>query len=140
MSGPEKWLRFLLRLGAIVLMTATFAVLLPHSWMDQGHQALQLGTLPELPLIGYLTRSIAALYAYHGVMIWVIANDLRHYRKMIPVIGYGDTIFGIAMTGIDWCVGMPWFWTISEGPSLIVFGLIILWLWKKCEKQWAEIT
>lgn len=136
MTKHERWLRFLLYFASGPLLLATLAILLPTEWMAATHQWLGMGEFPDRPLTGYLTRSIAAVYAYHGVMLFVLAGDVRRFLPMIRVTGYCDTIFGISVLGIDWYVGMPWFWTLLEGPSLIFFGLTILWLSSRSTFEW----
>lgn len=138
MSRSERWLKLLLRFGAIVLLGATLAIFLPVSWMRTANDSLGLEPFPDTPLVSYLTRSLAALYAYHGVMIWVVATDLKGYRAMTRVLGWGDIVFGVVVLGIDYFSGMPWYWTLGEGPSLIGFGALILWLLGRCEREWGR--
>jgi hypothetical protein len=138
MTRPERWLKFFLRFGAVVLMFAALAIFLPASWMRAANDALGLEPLADTPLVSYLTRSLAALYAYHGVMVWVVANDLKGYRAIIRTIGWGDIVFGVAVLKIDLYSGLPWYWTAGEGPSLVCFGVLILWLLRRCEMMWKE--
>jgi hypothetical protein len=128
MNRNERWLRFLLYVAAIPLLCATLAIFLPTQWMAATHQWLGMGEFPNRPLTGYLTRSIAAVYTYHGAMLWLLAGDVRRFLPMIRLTGCCDTIFGATVLGIDLVVGMPWYWTAIEAPSLIVFGVVIFWL------------
>jgi hypothetical protein len=36
--------------------------------------------------------------------------------------------FGVLLFVIDLTAGLPWFWTWSEGPSLVAFYGVLLWL------------
>ena len=124
----ERLLVLLLRAAAIILLLATAAIFLPHSWMQRGHEYLGLGELPELPLAGYLTRSISALYATLGAFTWVMANDVHRYRPMVSLWAWFHVVFGVVMLGVDWHSGMPWYWTAIEGPGLFGIGVLTLGL------------
>ena len=43
------------------------------------HRQVGLGELPQVPIVGYLTRSISALYALHGALLVFMAGDVRRY-------------------------------------------------------------
>ena len=135
MSRCERWLRFLLYFAAAGLMLAALAVIMPTSWMAATHEWLGMGEFPDRPLTGYLTRSIAALYAYHGVMMLVLARDVRRFLPMIGLVGYCEVLFGIILLVIDLYVGMPWFWTAVEGPSLVGFGSVIIHLQRRVHRE-----
>ncbi|HEY8503048.1 MAG TPA: hypothetical protein VIL46_00600 [Gemmataceae bacterium] len=127
----ERLLVLILRLSAVILLAATFAVFLPFSWMNAGHEALGLGPLPDIPLVHYLNRSIAALYAAFGAFTWIIAGDVRRFRPLVVFWGWFHVVFGAAVLGIDLHAGMPWFWTAAEGPTLIAAGLLVLVLLRR---------
>ena len=61
----ERILIWLLRLGGAVMLMALGAVVMPYEWMNVIHQRQGLGNLPHVPIVGYLTRSISALYVLH---------------------------------------------------------------------------
>jgi hypothetical protein len=39
-----------------------------------------------------------------------------------------NIVFGVMLVVIDLHAGMPMSWTLFEGPSLVVFGIVIAWL------------
>jgi len=135
MSWYERWLVLLTRLVAVVLMAAFPAMFLPYDWMNAGHQFLGMGELPANPLTGYLTRSIAALYGFHGVLYLYLSFDVRRHLSVLRFVACMSLLFGIAMLAIDLYEGMPWFWTATEGPSIIVTYGLLVWL---CGKVAAE--
>jgi hypothetical protein len=47
---------------------------------------------------------------------------------VVRFLAVAGVVFGALMLGIDYAVGMPVGWTLHEGPSVIVFGLVFLWL------------
>jgi hypothetical protein len=128
MTKAEWALIVVLRCGAAVLMLAALAVVMPFSWMAATHELLGLGTLPDIPLIQYLTRSVSAFYAYHGVLILLLSFDVRRYAPVIRFIAWTTVVCGGLLLALDlWC-GMPWFWTLAEGPSVVAFGLLLVLL------------
>ncbi len=110
------------------MLTALGAVVMPYDWMNSIHRQVGLGELPQAPIVGYLTRSISALYALYGGLLIFLANDVRRYRLVVRFLAVTGVLFGALMLGIDYAVGMPVGWTAQEGPSVIVFGAVFFWL------------
>jgi len=122
----ERWLVLLLRLGGCVMLLATFAILLPTSWMVAVHAWLGMGELPRAGIVEYLTRSVSALYAVHGGLLLVLSRDVRRYAGVIAYLGAANVALGGVFLAIDLHAGMPWYWTIGEGPPVSLFGVVIL--------------
>jgi hypothetical protein len=89
------------------MLAALGAVVMPFDWMNSIHQQLGLGSLPNVPIVGYLTRSISTLYALHGALLIFLAT--RRYLPVVRFLAVTDAVFGALMLGIDWAVGMPLF-------------------------------
>ena len=134
MNRHERILVFLLRLVGAIMLLAWLAVFLPVDWMVAGHRLLRLGEFPESPLVDYLTRSISGLYGIHGGLLIVLATDLRRYAKVVSYVVWMNLVFGLLMIGIDLNAGMPWFWTVGEGPPILSMALIMLWLLRHVER------
>jgi hypothetical protein len=128
MNRNEKILIWLLRVSGAVMLMALGAVVMPYEWMNLIHQKQGLGELPHVPIVGYLTRSASALYAFHGALLLFIATDVRRYLPILRFLAMAGIVFGAVMLGIDSHVGMPVAWTVGEGLSVILFGAVILWL------------
>jgi hypothetical protein len=126
--AAERRLTWLLRVAAGLLLLAGPFAFMPHAWMSAVHEWLGLGTLPELPIIGYLTRSVSALYAFYGLITLWISADVRRYGPLIDLLGLGNILFGGFMLLLDRVVTMPRFWVLIEGPFIITFGAAILLL------------
>jgi hypothetical protein len=135
MTRNEKILVWLLRVTGVVMLSALGAVVMPFSCMNSIHHQLGLGALPDAPIVGYLTRSISALYALHGALLIFLAADVRRYVPVVRFLAVIDAVFGAIMLGIDWAVGMPPFWTLPEGPGTVAFGLLMLWLTRSLEDK-----
>jgi hypothetical protein len=125
----------ILKFIGLAAMLAVVPVFMPHAWMDECHARMGLGTLPEWPIIVYLTRSLSAMYAVHGGLLWLVANDLRRYAPIVTYLGLAFIGFGAASLWIDMRAGLPEFWIASEGPFAILFGLAVLVLQRGLKKE-----
>ena len=128
MTRSEKTLVVLLRLGGVLLLTALIPTVMPFAWMDLIHRQLGMGELPEMPITGYLTRSLSAFYALHGVVVLFVSLDVRRYLPLVQCLAAVCIVFGAGMLVLDVCVGMPLPWVLGEGPSVVVLGCALLWL------------
>lgn len=125
-TQAEYWLRWQLRCIGILLMLAVLAVPLPHRWMNVTHRdLLQLETLPDMPIIQYLTRSTSLLYVIHGVIMLFVSFDIARYRPVIVLIASLNSVFAIIMFAVDWSVGMPMWWAIWEGPGILAMAIVM---------------
>ncbi len=127
----ERLLVFLLRLGGCIMLTAFGAMLLPVEWMAVTHRWLGLGDFPTSPLVDYLTRSIAALYGFNGGIRLLVSGDVRRYAVVVAYLAVMDLVLGVLLLAIDWHAGLPLYWTLGEGPPLVVMGAILLHLLRR---------
>ena len=128
MNRSEKALAVLLRLAGVLLMTAVIPAVMPFAWMKDIHRQLGMGELAEGPLIGYLTRSLSAMYAMHGAVLFFVSWDARRFLPVVKCLAVLAVLFGIGMLVLDVLVGMPMFWMLCEGPFIVVLGGVLLWL------------
>jgi hypothetical protein len=124
----RRLLIILLRLAGVVTITAFLAMLLPTEWMVTAHRWLGLGELPRMPIIEYLTRSVAALYGFHGVLLLLVSRDPERHRPIVRYLGVMNVVFGVLIMLIDVHAGLPTFWTLLEGPPIIGLGSAVLYL------------
>jgi len=122
MTKPDKWIVILLRVSAVVLLMAVPTIVLPFDWMNATHAFLGLGELPRVPIVEYLARSESCLYSILGVATLILSFDVERYRPLISFWATGHVLGGACLLIIDISAGMPWFWTIAEGPGLIAIG------------------
>jgi hypothetical protein len=127
----------LLRLSGVVITLAFLAVLMPADWMVATHRSLGMGELPRAPIVEYLTRSLAALYGFHGVLLLIIATEPVRYRVFVWYIAAMNVAFGTIMLAIDLHAGMPLPWTLLEGPPIAVMGIAI-GLLNRVQPRFAE--
>jgi hypothetical protein len=124
----QRLLVFILRFAGAVTIAAFPAMLLPTDWMAVTHGWLGLGELPRAPVIEYLTRSVAALYGFHGVLLLVVARDPVRHRPIVRYLGVMNIVFGVLLILIDVHAGLPTLWTLAEGPPIMTFGAAVLYL------------
>jgi hypothetical protein len=125
-SKPSSALALVLRALGVLDLLALAAVLLPTGWMAAAHAWAGLGTMPEGPVVGYLARSASVLYALHGATVLFISFDVERYQRLITLLAVVALAMGAVMLGIDLAEGMPAWWTLAEGPGIIVTGAVVL--------------
>jgi len=126
MTGQDRFLKFFLRVIGTTSLLAVIAVVMPYSWMNAIHQWLGMGQLPPEPVVGYLARSTSGFYALLGGLFWVASFDLNRHRIVLCYLGIVIVIFGAALFVVDLLEEMPLYWSLTEGPINIVFGIVIL--------------
>ena len=128
MQPSERWLVYLLRFGGVLLGSALFAVFLPDGWMAATHRRLGLGEYPDAPLTSYMTRSLSALYAFHGGLLLALSTDVRRFRPVLRFFAWATVGLGLALVAIDSLAPMPTWWQLVEGPWVVLTGALILYL------------
>ena len=128
MTKQERSFKLFLRIIGTAALLALVAVVMPYSWMNAIHQWLGLGELPKEPIVGYLTRSTSAFYALFGGLLWVASFNLRRHRSVLIYVGAATIVFGVTLFIVDLLEGLPLYWSLTEGPINIAFGVIILFL------------
>lgn len=125
MTPLDRLLARLIRLNAAVLLLAAVPVLFPTDLMAGMHERMGLGAFPRDRLTEYLTRSAAACYAMHGVVVWMLSWDVVRYRDLIAGMYRLHLAFAATVFGIDLWAGMPWWWTVAEGGTIAAVAVVI---------------
>jgi hypothetical protein len=128
MNAPERPVKVLLRVYAVILLTALIPAAIPFAWMEEIHRGLGMGELPTEPIVHYLTRSLSGLYAMQGALYFFVSLDVRRYLPVVQCLAVLKILFGTGMLVLDIAVGMPLFWILGEGPLIIVLGIVLLGL------------
>jgi hypothetical protein len=126
LNRAEQILTITLRIIGVAALCAIPAIFLPYSWMNVIHQSAGLGTLPDAPIVNYLSRSLSLFYAGHGVIALYAASNVRRHRGLVRLLGWLFLVTGLTILGIDLHAGMPALWTISESPFAIVIGGLVI--------------
>jgi hypothetical protein len=127
-AAADRLLAWVLRLvGGVELLAIPF-ILFPLPWMDAVHARLFGQPLPHGPVVEYMARSLSILYAGHGALVVRMSFDVVRFRPLVTFLGWLHLYFGTALLAADLAAGMPWFWTVGEGPFIAAFGVVILLL------------
>ena len=110
------------------MLLALVFVVAPRAWMEEIHIWLGLGVFPDTPIVWYLARSTSAFYAMMGGLYWLASYDMGRQRRLLLFLGWWTVVLGVMLSGIDLWVGLPLSWTLSEGPLVILMGLVMLYL------------
>jgi len=137
-ANPERILKLILQINGAVMATALVAVFMSHDQMATIHQWFGLGKFPDAKIVDYLARSLSAFYALMGVLYIVLARDIRAYATIITFVAWASICFGVATIIIDLQLGFPAWWTWGEGPFIIMYGTVVLWLQRKVKKTPEE--
>lgn len=135
-SRSERTLRTLLRVYGAVAGLAIFAVFMPRAWMAAAHAAIGLGRFPDGVIVKYLARSVSALYAFHGGLLWLLAGDARRYAAVIAYVAVVGVAFSLFILALDARLGLPIWWMLGEGPCVLVISVVILALLARTRAQW----
>ena len=140
----EQSLKWLLRLTGVTMLVALMFVFCPFSWLQKGHaymgmdtlqysvpsqtEAVTLGPLQYTPLTNYLIRTLSALYAILGAIVFYVAYDVKRHLMLIRLLGCIAILGGMGVTILDAVLGLPWLWTALEGPITIILGAVVMGL------------
>jgi len=138
-ANPERILKLILQINGVVMASAVFAVFLSHDQMAAIHQWLGLGEFPDAKIVDYLARSLSTFYAMIGVLYIALARDIHVYASIITLAAWASICFGVASIIIDLQLGFPAWWTWGEGPFVIVYGAVVLWLQQKIKNPTTEV-
>ena len=128
MTKQERLFKLFLRILGTASLLALVAVVMPYSWMNTTHKWLGMGQLPAEPIVGYLARSTSAFYALLGGLFWVVSFDLHRHKLILCYLGIAIAIFGATLLVVDLLEGMPLYWSLTEGPINVIFGVVIFML------------
>ena len=111
MGTAEKLLKLVLYATGVVCGSAVVALFMPRSWMAWGHAQLGMGAFPEQGVAEYLARETSGLYAFYGILLLFLAQDVRRYA---PLIAYQAlAIAGVSIVATIYG-GMPAYWLAAD--------------------------
>ncbi len=138
MHQSEKALILLVRLEGAILLLALPGAFLPTDWMAAVHEWAGLGEFPRRTVVEYLTRSLSALYATWAPLYLYVASDIRRYLSLLAFLAIFKFFFALGMTVLDVSLGMPVFWTLGEGPAIMIFSVAQFWLARRAQAPSAD--
>ncbi len=124
----RKFLVALLYVGGIAQSLAVFAIFFPYAWMEEVHGWMFQEAIRDTTIFSYLTRSLSMMYVAWGVLYLYIVHDVDHYLGLLLFVGCLKVALGIGLLIVDVVAGMPWYWTLAEGPGIIGFSGVLVFL------------
>ena len=129
LSMPERtarWLACVMWFECVALAAALVAVCLPAAAMEAIHAEMGLGRMPKAPIVDYLARSLSLVYASMAPLCGFLARDVRRYHDVIAFQAVVKLAAGGGLLVLDLVIGMPWFWTVCEGPLIMALSIAVL--------------
>ena len=127
----QKAQAWLLRIVGTVEILAFISVVMPRSWMEASHSWLDLGAMPEGPVLMFMIRQASYYYGMHGILLWLLASDVVRFQKLIVFTGISFLLAGPVFFLIDYTSGMPMWWALGDSLGCFVFGVALLLLNRK---------
>ena len=136
----QRLLVVMLRFGAVVTGSAFLTLPLSVDSMAAVHHWLGLGEMPRAPIVEYLARSVSAFYGLHGVLLFMLSTDVERYARLIAMIAVTTVLFGLILLAVDIHAGLPAYWTIGEGPPVVLIGVVLLTLNRSASRQREDVV
>lgn len=123
-----RWvlLRWLLRICGLVDCLAIFVVFLSPETITKLHSLMGQDPFPQTAISYYMARSASLMYVAHGVLLIYVSFDTQRWFQLIRVLAIISVLHGLILIYIDNASGMPWWWTLVEGPLLASWGIVVL--------------
>lgn len=134
--NAERILKTVLRVYGAIAGLAIFAVFMPRACMAATHEAIGLGQFPDGAIVEYMARSLSALYAFHGGLLWLVARDARRYAAVIAYVAIVGIAFSLFVLALDVSLRLPVWWILGEGPCVLVISTAILALLTRARARW----
>ena len=132
------WLGWVLRVTGVTMLFALVFVFCPFGWMQAIHGRMGMGELAYTPLLSYLIRTLSAMYAYMGAIALFVSRDVERYGPLIRFLGWIGILGGACVTALDAILGLPVFWTATEGPLTVALGVVLITLVAKLPNSVRE--
>ncbi|MCL5278995.1 MAG: hypothetical protein M1376_03710 [Planctomycetes bacterium] len=130
----KSGLKWLLRFIALTAVFAFVPAVMPQSWLVYWANKVAPGTTVGI-LFTYLARMLMAMYAFVGLLCFIMSTDIRRYLPLIWVLSTGSVVGSMVglialfagvlpdqRTGFFWVV----FGDFAEGLAQGVLLLLLL--------------
>jgi len=132
------WVGWVLRVTGGTMLFALVFVVCPFGWMRAIHGRMGMGELGYTPLLSYLIRTLSAMYAILGALALFVSRDVERYGPVIRLLAWIGILGGAGVTALDAGLGLPAFWTATEGPLTVALGAVLLALLARLPKAAAQ--
>lgn len=126
-----RLLRLVLFACGLIDCLALVVLFLPDSTMADWQTRAGLGPFPQVPITSYLARSSSLMYVAHGLLLLFLSRHVEKYLPVIRCLAWIAIGHAIVLVFVGMLTGMPWWWLCLEGPLLLTWGVVVLWLGKQ---------
>jgi hypothetical protein len=131
----ERWLKAFLQINGLIMALAAVALFMPTSWMAWTHERVGLGEFPAAPIAEYLARLTSALHTVLGLLLLLLARDVRQYSRLITYLAIATPAVSISVAMMCLHLRMPLSWMISDPIASGLFCIVALALLRQIKKQ-----
>jgi hypothetical protein len=126
MTTAERLLKLVLIGCGAACMLATAAVFMPRDWMAVAHRWLLLREFPDQPIAEYLARLTSGLYALYGLLVLLMATDVRRYSRLITAQAVATLVLSVASGALGLAGGMPLWWIAGDIATASLYAIAVL--------------
>jgi hypothetical protein len=126
MIALEVALKVVLRVTAVIVGLAVFALVMPRGWMVEAHRWMGLGDFPADPMAEYLARALSGFYAMMGGLLWLVSRRPRRYAAVITYIAVAWTVLALTVLSLAPRMGMPVGLVGGDTACVLVFSIAVL--------------
>ena len=123
-------LEICLWIAGFLCLLAGVGMVLPFSGWTSVVKFFGVDSLPDSPVLMYMTRLLCATYVGIGVFFIILALDPVRYGIMVPFAGVAAVLLGLACAIVGLAAKMPALWFLSDSLFSLVLGVLILLFWK----------
>jgi hypothetical protein len=106
--------------------------------MAAGHQWLGLGAFPTTPIAEYLARSVSALSAFYGGLLFALSFDVRRYRPLVCYQAAAIMVLSACGVLVGAWAGMPLWFVGGDAAACWAYGIPMLMLARRVEIRGRE--
>ena len=124
----KRLIQITLVLAGLCEVLAFIAVVMPREWMEISHAWIGMGEMPQGKLLMFMIRQASYAYGMHGVSLLILATNVVCFRPLIVFNGIAFLLAAPVFFLIDYPLGMPWWWTVSDAVGCGFVGVALLLL------------
>jgi len=132
-----RGLKICLWMGGAFCLLSVFGVFLPISVFESIAKCfgVESAGFADSPLIEYAVRLMSGTYVAVGVYLVILAREPMKYGVLVPFTAVASVLLGAGCVVTGMMVGMPVQWFLGDGVPCIVFGVVVLLLWRRVKGE-----
>ena len=123
-------LKICLWIAGILCLLSVVGLFLPLSAFESIAGFFGVETLPDSPLVMYVTRTVSAMSVGIGVFFIILALNPMKYGVLVPFSGIAAILIGVVCFITGLAEGMPAAWFLGDTLSCAVLGVLIVVFWR----------